>query len=91
MPAQYKKKLDLLVGSKPLLSMDSLMVLGMDTKEFPGPLCIFFLGFSTSRNRGEDRDRCFLLRDEVDERPLIFESLSFDILKISRTNCIPGP
>lgn len=44
---------------RPLFSMDSLMALGIDTREVLPPLRIFFfLGFSTSVYRGVERDRC---------------------------------
>lgn len=62
------------------------MVLGIDTKEFAAPLCIFFLGLSASKNLGVDRERCFL-RDELEEWLLILESLSADILEIFYYTC----
>lgn len=71
----------LLVGSKPLFNMESLMVFGIDTKELAAPLCIFFLGLSASRNRGVDRERCFF-RDEFEEWLFIFDSVSVDIFEI---------
>lgn len=44
---------------RPLFSIDSLMALGIDTREVLPPLRIFFfLGFSTSVYRGVERDRC---------------------------------
>lgn len=61
--------------------MDSLMVFGMDTRELAAPLGIFFLGLSASRNLGVDRERCFL-REELEERLLILDSLSVDIFKL---------
>jgi hypothetical protein len=44
---------------RPLFSIDSFMVLGIDTRDVLPPLRIlFFFGFSTSVNRGVERDRC---------------------------------
>jgi len=44
---------------RPLFSMDSLMVLGIDTRDVLPPLrSFFFFGFSTSAKRGVERDRC---------------------------------
>jgi hypothetical protein len=49
------------IEMRPLLSIDSLIVFGMETRDvLPVVRYFFFLGFSKSWNRWLDRDRCFL-------------------------------
>jgi hypothetical protein len=43
---------------RPVFSMDSLMALGMDTREVLPLRIFFFFGLSTSVYRGVERDRC---------------------------------
>jgi hypothetical protein len=52
---------------RPELSMDSLMVLGIETSEVLPLLSSFFLGFSSSWVRWLDLERCLWLRCEWPE------------------------
>lgn len=75
--------LNLLVGSKPLLSIESLIALGMEENEEVALECLFFLGFSLLC-LVEDLDLClFLVVPE--ECPFLDASKSDDII-YSRTS-----
>lgn len=72
-----------MAGISPLLSMDNLIVFGIDPREFEELLFLFFFGFFSFSSffRGVDLDRCLVL--DVSEEDFDLDSVLVDILTVT--------